>query len=229
GGVEALERGELVSRKRRAGRAVVDQADQLALHIGGRSAADAKFLRRRGDYVDRDAEDVLHRAVDDLDDTEHHKQVEDRRQAARLRVIAVLLLDFEQLFALFFFVVLVLFLDFGHQRLIDRHLGRGFLLLDGQRQQKQADEHGVDDHRDGVVGDQLIQQRHQRSQDKCEKTHSRSIPSRLRPELKFILSKVLPAQGEGHEKRIKKEYSGAPLFLRRLLLRPRQPPCRVDP
>src|SRR5699024_9665352 len=29
--------------------------------------------------------------------------------------------------------------------------------------------------------------------------------------------------------RMKKEYSGAPFFLRRLLLRPRQPPCRVDP
>ena len=195
-GVEVLDGRILVSAQGGTGNTALDLGDEGALHHGHVVGGDAQFLAGGGDHVGRDTQDVLHGAIHDLDNAEQDQQVQQHGQAAGHGVVPVFLLQLHQLFVLFFLVVLVLLLDLIDQRLVHRHLGGGFLLLDGQGQQQNADDHGENDHRDGVVGDDLIDKRHQGPQDECEKTHSRSIPPRPRPGHSILCSKVFTARGK---------------------------------
>ena len=70
------------------------------------------------------------RVVDDIDNAEQEDQLDDRRQAAAHRVVAVGLIELHQLFLLFFLIIGVFFLDFLNLRLEDLHFGAGLLLFD---------------------------------------------------------------------------------------------------
>ena len=112
------------------------------------------------DGVGADVEDALQRAVHDLDDAEHDEEVDQHGHTAGGGLIAVLLLELEQLFLLLFGLVLVLFLDVGDHRLESRHLGHALLLVELQRDADQADDDGEDDDVPAVVRDEVVDPLH---------------------------------------------------------------------
>ena len=107
-----------------------------------------------------DVEDALQRAVHDLDDAEHDEEVDQHGHTAGGGLIAKLLLELEQLFLLFFGLVLVLFLDVGDHRLESGHLGHALLLVELQRDAEQADDDGEDDDVPAVVRDEVVDPLH---------------------------------------------------------------------
>ena len=163
----------------------MDGLDQRGLHGGGVGGSQAQGLTGGLDRGIRHAEDVMHGVVHNAQETEQHQHGEQHRQTAGHGIEAVLLLQLHHFFLLFLGIVFVLLLDLVHQRLEHRHLGGGFLLVDGQREQQQLQNQGGNDHRYRVVADEVVQYLHQRAnQDgqEVENLHSLSILPRLRPE-----------------------------------------------
>ena len=121
-------------------------------------------------------EDSLQGPVHDLDDAEHHKEVQQHGETAAGGVIAEILLQAGELLLLLFGLVLVLFLDLHDHRLECRHPGHVLLLVDGQGDTQQPDQDGEDNDVPAVVRDQVVDPLHdiaQRPAKDVEKIHTR--------------------------------------------------------
>ena len=132
----------------------------VAGHLSEADAQSGHGIACGGDGVGADVEDALQRAVHDLDDAEHDEEVDQHGHTAGSGLIAVLLLELEQLFLLLFGLVLVLFLDVGDHRLESGHLGHALLLVELQRDADQADDDGEDDDVPAVVRDEVVDPLH---------------------------------------------------------------------
>ena len=70
-----------------------------------------RAVARGGEQVVADVEDAVQGLIDDADDAEHDKEVQEHGQTARGGVVAEVLLQAEHLLLLLFRLVFVLFLD----------------------------------------------------------------------------------------------------------------------
>ena len=151
------------------------QVDQRALHavICGNQAFAQRAVRNFHhlcNYILRNAQNVLQRAVHHFDDAENKQKVQRHGHTACRHGKAVFLLEFHQLFLLAVFVFGVLFLNFLHLRLESRHARGALLLFDAQRKQNQV--HQKREHNEGpaVIGNEPVNPLHNRPKDDCEKT-----------------------------------------------------------
>ena len=177
----------------------MDVLDQRGLHRGGVGRGQADGLARSLDGIIADAEDVVYGVVHNAQEAEQDQHRQQHGHAAAHGVVAVLLLELHQLLLLFLGVVFVFLLDLGDQGLEHRHLSRGFLLVDRQREKQQLHDDGGDDDRHCVVADEAVQHLHQRAnQDGQEvhKVHTLSILPRLRPGPFYFLCRSLPRRAK---------------------------------
>ena len=177
----------------------MDGLDQGRLHGGGVSGYKANCLAGSLDRSIIHAEDVMDRVIHNAQEAEQNQESQQHGQAAAHGVIAMLLLELHQLLLLFLRIVFVFLLDLVDQGLEYRHLSRGFLLVDRQREKQQLHDDGGDDDRHCVVADEAVQHLHQRAnQDGQEvhKVHTLSILPRLRPGPFYFLCRSLPRRAK---------------------------------
>ena len=149
--------GEPFGASRNDGRALRRLLDELGRlpGIGPKSAQRIAYH-----ILGADAEDVLHGVVDNVDQTKEDQQGDQHRQAAAGRIIFFTLVELLQLLVHLCLVFGVHLLDLLHLRLDGSHLGRRFLLLDGQRHQNQSDQQRKQDQRPAVAVQDIVQQAH---------------------------------------------------------------------
>ena len=135
-----------------------------------------KDLAGFGQNVFWDPEQMGQGVINNVDDTEKDRELNQQGKTAAHGVIPVSFIELHHLFLLFLLIVGVFFVDLIDLWLEDRHFGRGLLLLHRKREESRFDQNGKEDQYDAIAGDHFIEEPHDPTERDAEELRHEQVP-----------------------------------------------------